>query len=151
MLFGFATLSFLGVVLMKICQVIADPMIHSSFRATYLTSIEQSSLIEKKDSYSFVMDNEYFMNGGTCFRRSGVPHSGHVNDRRLGKPYVRRRSRILSVFGHSGVEFQKRVAQALSAPCVSLSLPWPCFNSSRHFSFTVLAVFRVAKWRRRRV
>ena len=67
MLFGFATLSFLGVVLMKICQVVADPMIHSSFRATYLTSIEQSSLIERKDSYSFVMDNEYFMNGGRVF------------------------------------------------------------------------------------
>lgn len=67
MLFGFATLSFLGVVLMKICQVVADPMIHSSYRATYLTSIEQSSLIEKKDSYSFVMDNEYFINGGRIF------------------------------------------------------------------------------------
>jgi len=64
MLFGLITLSFLGVVMMKVCQVIADPMIHSAFRATYLSSIEWSSQMEKKDSYAFVMDNEYFMNGG---------------------------------------------------------------------------------------
>jgi len=65
--FDFVAVSFLGVVVMKICQVIADPMVHSSFRATFLSSVEQSSLIEKRDSYSFVMDNEYFMNGGRVF------------------------------------------------------------------------------------
>ena len=64
---GFATVSFLGVVLMKICQVVADPMVHSSFRATYLSSIEWSSEAEGRDSYTFVMDNEYFMNGGRIF------------------------------------------------------------------------------------
>lgn len=66
-LFGIVTVSFIGVVMMKICQVVADPMIHSSFRATYLSGIEWSSQIEKKDSYAFVMDNEYFMNGGRVF------------------------------------------------------------------------------------
>jgi YQGE family putative transporter len=67
LLLGIVTISFIGVVVMKVCQVVADPMIHSSFRATYLSSIEWSSEIEGKDSYTFVMDNEYFMNGGRIF------------------------------------------------------------------------------------
>ncbi len=66
-LFEFLTISFLGVIMMKIGQVIADPMVHSSFRATFLTSIEKSSIAENRDSYSFIMDNEYFMNGGRIF------------------------------------------------------------------------------------
>lgn len=67
MFLGLVTISFLGVVVMKVCQVIADPMIHSAFRATYLSSIEWSARVEKRDSYTFVMDNEYFMNGGRVF------------------------------------------------------------------------------------
>lgn len=66
-IFEFLTISFLGVIVMKIGQVIADPMVHSSFRATFLTSIEKSSIAENRDSYSFIMDNEYFMNGGRIF------------------------------------------------------------------------------------
>lgn len=66
-LFDLIAISFLGVVVMKVGQVIADPMIHSSFRATFLTSIEKASKMENRDSYSFIMDNEYFMNGGRIF------------------------------------------------------------------------------------
>lgn len=67
LIFGGIAISFIGVMIMKITQVIADPMIHSAFRATYLTSCEKASLIEKRDSYSYIMDNEYFMNGGRIF------------------------------------------------------------------------------------
>lgn len=67
LLFDFLAISFLGVIVMKIGQVIADPMVHSSFRATFLSSIEKSSRDESKESYSFIMDNEYFMNGGRIF------------------------------------------------------------------------------------
>ena len=66
-IFNLFAISFLGVVIMKVCQVIADPMIHSSFRATYLSNIEKASIQEKRDSYTFIMDNEYFMNGGRIF------------------------------------------------------------------------------------
>lgn len=65
--YGSIAVSFIGVIIMKISQVIADPMIHSAFRATYVTSCEKASLIEKRDSYSYIMDNEYFMNGGRIF------------------------------------------------------------------------------------
>ncbi len=67
LLFDFLAISFLGVIVMKIGQVIADPMVHSSFRATFLSSIEKATRDEKKESYSFIMDNEYFMNGGRIF------------------------------------------------------------------------------------
>ncbi len=67
MMFDFLAVSFLGVIVMKIGQVIADPMVHSSFRATFLSSIEKATRDEKKESYSFIMDNEYFMNGGRIF------------------------------------------------------------------------------------
>ncbi len=67
LLFGSIVVSFAGVIIMKITQVIADPMIHSAFRATLLTSCEKASIIEKRDSYSYIMDNEYFMNGGRIF------------------------------------------------------------------------------------
>ncbi len=67
LLFDFLAVSFLGVIVMKIGQVIADPMVHSAFRATFLSSIEKATNEEKKESYSFIMDNEYFMNGGRIF------------------------------------------------------------------------------------
>jgi YQGE family putative transporter len=67
MLFDIITVSFLGVIIMKVGQVIADPLIHSSFRATYLTSVENAALEENRDSYTYIMDNEYFMNGGRIF------------------------------------------------------------------------------------
>ena len=67
LLFSFLSVSFLGVIIMKIGQVIADPMVHSSFRATFLSSIEKSTRDESKESYAFIMDNEYFMNGGRIF------------------------------------------------------------------------------------
>jgi len=63
---GFS-ISFLGVILMKISQVIADPMVHSAFRATYISSCDKMSVVENRDSYSYIMDNEYFMNGGRIF------------------------------------------------------------------------------------
>lgn len=66
-LFGCFAISFVGVIIMKVSQVIADPMVHSSFRATYLSSCEKASIIEKRDSYTYMMDNEYFMNGGRVF------------------------------------------------------------------------------------
>ena len=67
LLLGFVAVSFLGVVVMKIGQVIADPMIQSSFKATYLTSIEKMSLTENKNIYAYIMDNEFFLNGGRIF------------------------------------------------------------------------------------
>ncbi len=63
---GFS-ISFLGVIVMKVSQVIADPMVHSAFRATYISSCGKMSVVEKRDSYSYIMDNEYFMNGGRIF------------------------------------------------------------------------------------
>jgi len=67
MLFNCIAISFLGIIIMKISQVIADPMVHSSFRATYLSDVEKASSIEKRESYAYIMDNEYFMNGGRIF------------------------------------------------------------------------------------
>ncbi len=67
LIFDVVTVSFLGVVVMKIGQVIADPMIHSSFKATYLTSIEKMSFTENRNMYVYIMDNEYFLNGGRIF------------------------------------------------------------------------------------
>lgn len=67
LLFNWISISFLGIIIMKISQVIADPMVHSSFRATYLSDVEKASSIEKRDSYTYIMDNEYFMNGGRIF------------------------------------------------------------------------------------
>ena len=61
---GFVAVSFLGVIAIKAGQVIADPLIHTAYRATYLTSIEKSSKSEDRDSYTYIMDNEYFKNGG---------------------------------------------------------------------------------------
>lgn len=66
LILGF-TVSFIGVIIMKISQVIADPMVHSAFRATYISSCDKMSKIENRDSYSYIMDNEYFMNGGRIF------------------------------------------------------------------------------------
>jgi YQGE family putative transporter len=66
LIFGI-TISFLGVIMMKISQVVADPMVHSSFRATYISSCDKMSVNENRDSYSYIMDNEYFMNGGRIF------------------------------------------------------------------------------------
>ncbi len=64
---NFVTISFLGVIIMKISQVVADPMVHSSFRATYLSSVGKATVQENRDSYAYIMDNEYFMNGGRIF------------------------------------------------------------------------------------
>lgn len=61
------TISFLGVIIMKISQVIADPMVHSAYRATYISNCEKMSVIQNRDSYAYIMDNEYFMNGGRIF------------------------------------------------------------------------------------
>jgi YQGE family putative transporter len=61
------SVSFLGVIMMKISQVVADPMVHSAFRATYMSSCDKISVLENRDSYTYIMDNEYFMNGGRIF------------------------------------------------------------------------------------
>ncbi|HEU0226232.1 MAG TPA: hypothetical protein VFQ86_00690 [Arachidicoccus soli] len=65
--YGSITTSFIGIIIMKVCQVIADPMIHSSYRATLVTSCENAANLENRDSYTYIMDNEYFMNGGRIF------------------------------------------------------------------------------------
>jgi YQGE family putative transporter len=63
-IFSLVKVSFLGIVLMKIFQVSAEPIINVSFAATNLSDIEKASAIQKRDSYSYVFDNDIFMNTG---------------------------------------------------------------------------------------
>lgn len=53
-----------GIIFLKVFQVMADPLTHSSFRATMFTSVERAAHIEKRHPYTYMMDNEYFLNGG---------------------------------------------------------------------------------------
>jgi hypothetical protein len=49
---------------MKISQVIAQPVVNTAFASTSLSDIGKSSAIEQRDSYTYVFDNELFMNIG---------------------------------------------------------------------------------------
>jgi len=49
---------------MKVCQVASEPIINIAFSSTNLSDIEKASKLEKRDSYTYVFDNEFFMNGG---------------------------------------------------------------------------------------
>ncbi len=72
LIFDIMKISFVGVVVMKIFQVTAEPFINMAFAATNLSDIEKASKIENRDSYTYVFDNDIFMNfgrifGGVCF------------------------------------------------------------------------------------
>ncbi len=56
--------SVIGVLVLKIFQIIADPLIHSSYRATWWSVIEYVSKTEKKSEYSYMLDTELFINIG---------------------------------------------------------------------------------------
>ena len=69
---GFMKISFFGVVIMKIFQVAAEPIINVAFASTNLSDIEIASKSQHRDSYAYVFDNDIFMNlgriaGGTLF------------------------------------------------------------------------------------
>ncbi len=61
---GVIKISFLGVIIMKISQVIAQPVVNTAFASTSMSDIGKSSAIEQRDSYAYVFDNELFMNIG---------------------------------------------------------------------------------------
>jgi len=56
--------SVIGVLGLKIFQIIADPLIHTSYRATWWSVIDKVSKIEKKSEYSYMIDTEFFINLG---------------------------------------------------------------------------------------
>lgn len=56
--------SLIGVLGLKIFQIIADPLIHTAYRATWWSVIEKVSTIEKKSEYSYMLDTELFINIG---------------------------------------------------------------------------------------
>jgi len=64
MFLNLVTYSFLGVIIMKVSQVISDPMINTTYAATFQSSIEKSSFHQNRDSFSFIMDHELFLNTG---------------------------------------------------------------------------------------
>lgn len=63
-LFSIAKISFLGIIAMKICQVIAEPIINIAYSSTNLSDIEKASKIENRVGYTYIFDNEIFMNIG---------------------------------------------------------------------------------------
>jgi MFS family permease len=67
LIWNMVKVSFLGVIIMKIFQVTAEPIINVSYSSTNLSDIEKATAIEKRDSYTYVFDNELFMNGGRIF------------------------------------------------------------------------------------
>jgi len=56
--------SLIGVLGLKIFQIIADPLIHTAYRSTWWSVIEKVSNIEKKSDYSYMLDTELFINIG---------------------------------------------------------------------------------------
>ncbi len=56
--------SIIGVLGLKAFQIIADPLIHSAYRATWWSVIEAVSAREKKSEYSYMLDTELFINIG---------------------------------------------------------------------------------------
>ncbi len=64
MIFSFMKVSFLGVIAMKVCQVIAEPIINIAYASTNLSDIEKVSKTEKRVGYTYIFDNEIFMNLG---------------------------------------------------------------------------------------
>lgn len=62
----------IGVIFMKVMQVCSEPMINVSNSATNLSDIEKASKNENRDSYTYVFDNDIFVNlgrilGGAAF------------------------------------------------------------------------------------
>jgi YQGE family putative transporter len=53
-----------GILLLKVFQAPADPLTHSSFRATLFTSVERAAAVERRHPYAYTLDNEYWLNGG---------------------------------------------------------------------------------------
>jgi YQGE family putative transporter len=56
--------SVMGVLGLKVFQIIADPLMHSSYRATWWSVIDAVSAKEKKSEYSYMIDTEFFINLG---------------------------------------------------------------------------------------
>ncbi|MFW5658279.1 MAG: hypothetical protein ACOCYF_02420 [Bacteroidota bacterium] len=56
--------SIMGVLGLKFFQIIADPLMHSSYRATWWSVISYISAKEKKSEYSYMIDTELFINLG---------------------------------------------------------------------------------------
>mgnify|MGYP006902088089 CR=1 FL=1 len=45
---------------MKVFQVASEPIINMAFSATHLSDIEKVSIMENRDSYSYVFNNDFF-------------------------------------------------------------------------------------------
>jgi MFS transporter, YQGE family, putative transporter len=56
--------SIIGVLGLKIFQIIADPLIHTAYRATWWSVIAKVSGIEKKPEYAYMLDTELFISIG---------------------------------------------------------------------------------------
>ncbi|NBC81800.1 MAG: hypothetical protein GVY19_00310 [Bacteroidetes bacterium] len=56
--------SVIGVLGLKFFQIIADPLLHSSYRATWWSVIETVSKKEEKHGYAYMLDTEFFINVG---------------------------------------------------------------------------------------
>lgn len=56
--------SVIGVLGLKFFQIIADPLLHSSYRATWWSVIETVSKKENKHGYAYMLDTEFFINVG---------------------------------------------------------------------------------------
>lgn len=56
--------SVIGVLGLKFFQIIADPLLHSSYRATWWSVIETVSRKEDKHGYAYMLDTEFFINLG---------------------------------------------------------------------------------------
>ena len=56
--------SVIGVLGLKFFQIIADPLLHSSYRATWWSVIETVSRKEDKHGYAYMLDTAFFINLG---------------------------------------------------------------------------------------
>ena len=63
-IFSVMKISFMGVIIMKASQLIAEPLIIMSYSVTKLSNMKEVTKIEKRDSYTYVFDNEITMNLG---------------------------------------------------------------------------------------
>jgi len=70
LVFNVFKISFLGVIIMKISQVTAEPVINMAYASTKLSDFEKAAAIENRDSYTYVFDNELFVGLGRIF--SGI-------------------------------------------------------------------------------
>lgn len=56
--------SLIGVLGLKIFQIIADPLIHTAYRSTWWSVIEKVSKTDNKSEYAYMLDTELFINIG---------------------------------------------------------------------------------------